>query len=261
MLDTECPGPDRLLTKPKGPWTATLWGNTQVQSYRFLPLKIHFFSEMQKLWQTTETERVKQPVFQFDNISYYNNSIRVDIRAWMNSFRTPQLVKGACNELYICTVSKSTIQYPQQFMLDLMDRVFCEAFITCFSPTLFLPIISSRFHGSSPGISPTKVTWITEEQGIKYLQGFHSCAQRFQPLYTLFLDDALFPGIWSIPGWSIVCFKNQFLGLLGFWSPDGNFYLFPSSEAENVSWFNESTGKSNFKMHAILRDRVDLPQF
>lgn len=44
-----------------------------------------------------------------------------DIRAWINTLRTSQLEMCIRNKLYVCTMSKSIIEYPQQCMLDLMD--------------------------------------------------------------------------------------------------------------------------------------------
>lgn len=103
-----------------------------------------------------------------------------------------------------------------------------------------------------------------EEQGIKYLQGFHICAQKFKPLYTLFSDDAQFPGISCTQGCLVDLLCLSRASLLVCWVFDyltGTAIYFLAVKQKMSHVLMSLQVKVILKIHAILRDQVDLLQF
>ena len=91
----------------------------------FKKKKMHFFSEMQKLWKPQKQKEHSSQYFSLiirpTMITLNQKKVDIrDIRAWINTLRTSQLEMCIRNKLYVCTMSKSIIEYPQQCMLDLM---------------------------------------------------------------------------------------------------------------------------------------------
>lgn len=81
---------------------------------------------MQKLWKPQKQKEHSSQYFSLiirpTMITLNQKKVDIrDIRAWINTLRTSQLEMCIRNKLYVCTMSKSIIEYPQQRMLDLTD--------------------------------------------------------------------------------------------------------------------------------------------